>query len=255
LGEGIETAADQIALAPGACHVDVDDLDTHAGHGEFMEGFTVPDAPPFEDWLANERQYWRSRCADTLTANVAVHLRAGRLTAARDSAVAAERLAPEREDLSRLAERLQAASAQPIGRPELPHAAAPTPRPPLIGRDDARDALMAAWGPIAAGNAGCLLIEATPGLGRSRLLEETVARILQSNAAVAVTRLVPADQSEAGAGLLAPTRPLHRVRRRPSGLGHARGTVSRMGRALPHRQQVATGSHRGGLSRSHLRRR
>ena len=211
LGEGIETEADQIALAPGACRVDVDDLDTHAANGDFMEGFTVPDAPPFEDWLASERVYWRSRCADALIQSVTAHLSAGRLSAARDSAIAAERLVPEREDLIRLAERLQTASAQPAGRPVPPRSTAPTPRPPLLGRDTAREDLLGAWASVASGKAVCLLIEATLGLGRSRLVEETVAHILQSDAAVAVTRLVAADLADPCAGLLAMTRPLHRV--------------------------------------------
>lgn len=69
--------ADRVTLAAGAVALDTDRLDAlrNAGKwseaaglvtGEFMEGFGVPDASPFEDWLAAERLTWRRRGAEVL---------------------------------------------------------------------------------------------------------------------------------------------------------------------------------------------
>ena len=85
--EALEVAVGQIGLAPGAVSLDVDQLEAARRRratgprparwsaGEFLEGFAVPDASAFEDWLASERELWRRRgtevlvrCADGLAA-------------------------------------------------------------------------------------------------------------------------------------------------------------------------------------------
>ena len=59
----IETTGGQVRLAPGFVEVDVDQLEALAAagewepaaeliSGEFLEGFAVPGASEFEDWLA-----------------------------------------------------------------------------------------------------------------------------------------------------------------------------------------------------------
>ncbi len=74
---GVETAGEQIRLAEGAVDLDVDRLESLAARGDwsgaaelatgaFLEGFSVPDAPEFEDWLAAERLAWKRRCVDVL---------------------------------------------------------------------------------------------------------------------------------------------------------------------------------------------
>ena len=73
----VETAGEQVRLADGAVELDVDQLALLATQGdwasaatlatgEFLEGFSVPDAPGFDDWLASERTEWRRRCVDVL---------------------------------------------------------------------------------------------------------------------------------------------------------------------------------------------
>ncbi len=74
---GMDADADQVHLAEGTVMLDVDLLEEHsaAGHweeaaqlvsGDFLEGFSVADAPEFEDWLAAERLHWRARSVEAL---------------------------------------------------------------------------------------------------------------------------------------------------------------------------------------------
>ena len=68
--EALEVTVGQVGLAPDAVELDVDRLEQLAAAGdwsaaselvagEFLEGFGVPDATGFEDWLAAERELWR----------------------------------------------------------------------------------------------------------------------------------------------------------------------------------------------------
>ena len=74
---GMDADTEQVRLADGTVMLDVDLLDEHtaAGHweeaaqlvsGDFLEGFSVADAPEFEDWLAAERLHWRARSVEAL---------------------------------------------------------------------------------------------------------------------------------------------------------------------------------------------
>ncbi len=106
VGEGgIDTDHDQVRL-----HADVVRLDTEefreceeredlAGatalvHGPFLEGFTVPDASPFEDWLTAERLNWQHRSVVALVAHAEALTRHGHVRAAGDAALQALRLDP-----------------------------------------------------------------------------------------------------------------------------------------------------------------
>ena len=89
LGEtGLDGSGDELRLADAAVTLDVDQLDAHAAAGrweaaeplvagEFLEGFTVADAPAFEDWLAAERLLWRGRAVEVLARRSADATRAG----------------------------------------------------------------------------------------------------------------------------------------------------------------------------------
>ena len=78
LGEGaVETLGDQVRLAEQCVEFDTEQLEQHAAKGEwaeaaalvgeeFLEGFWVPDAAAFEDWLAAERTAWRRRGGEIL---------------------------------------------------------------------------------------------------------------------------------------------------------------------------------------------
>ena len=87
----VDTTGGQVRLAEAAVEVDVDELEllADAGQwqaaselvaGEFLEGFSVPGASEFEDWLAAERAGWRRRgvevlvrCSDTLAQSGSTH--------------------------------------------------------------------------------------------------------------------------------------------------------------------------------------
>lgn len=62
--------------------------------GEFMEGFALPDAWEFEEWLAQQRRAWRSRCEEALVAAADAALAEGAPGEAHDFARRALALVP-----------------------------------------------------------------------------------------------------------------------------------------------------------------
>jgi DNA-binding SARP family transcriptional activator len=75
--DGVDTTGERVRVGDGAVDLDVDRLEAQAvkgdwagaaalSVGEFLEGFSVPDAPEFEDWLAAERLTWKRRCVEVL---------------------------------------------------------------------------------------------------------------------------------------------------------------------------------------------
>ena len=192
----VETSGEQVRLADDAVELDVDRLARLAGQGdwpsaatlvtgEFLEGFSVPEAPAFDDWLGAERAEWRRRSVDVLlrlvqdlarTGHVADAVAQGRRALALDlhseSAAAATihalALAGERtaalETYQAFAERLSAEIGAEPGeslrslsarvkeqrewrRPEVAAAAsgAESRRSPLIGREQTLGAVLGAW--------------------------------------------------------------------------------------------------------------
>ncbi len=77
-GDGaVETSGGQVRLSPQAVELDTDQLETLSAGGdwkgaaaliagEFLEGFGVPGASEFEDWLAADRAMWRQRSVSVL---------------------------------------------------------------------------------------------------------------------------------------------------------------------------------------------
>ena len=101
-------------------------------------------------------------------------------------------------ETTRLAERIREAR---VGRRVAAAVPAARPRPPLVGRTTELTALGAAWSRSRAGEGQVVLIEGEPGEGKSRLLDELVARARLDDATVAVARAVPADRAVAWSGL------------------------------------------------------
>jgi len=90
---GVDAGGDQVALAPGAVTCDVDQFAQLAERGrwaaaaalvagEFLEGFSVPDASGFEDWLDADRLAWRQRSVEALSRFAEERLQAGDAAAA-----------------------------------------------------------------------------------------------------------------------------------------------------------------------------
>src|SRR6266571_1543309 len=211
--------------------------------GAFLEGLSIPEANEFETWLAAERALWRAQGVEAMVRLAETQLAAGDVSAsaaAAQRALAIDRMAEAAagaamralalqgdragalrvadelaralaadlgtapsQEIARLAQRIREAR---VGR-RLPAAVpAAAARPPLVGRAAELAALSAAWQRARAGHGQVVIVEGEPGEGKSRLLEELVARLRLDDATVAAARAVPADRStswSAFSGLLA----------------------------------------------------
>lgn len=245
--DALETRGDQIALDQGRVVADwtaaeralaAGDVAALAAvwRGEFLEGFGIPDASGFEDWLAVERAEWRRRCRDAFTQAAVRASAAGRHAEALEGAEHALRLDPMAEaalrvamladalagaapaalarfsayaerlrtearatpaaDLAALAERIRAGS-----RPADPDAPV-EPLPPLVGRA----ASLAAIEPYLPGRTSrCAVVVITGrhGVGKTRLAREVVERARLEGARVVRLTCVPADADTPGSVLAA----------------------------------------------------
>src|SRR5438874_8602710 len=239
-----------------AAHAERGEWDSAAAlvEGEFLEGLALPDANQFETWLGAERTLWRAQGLEALVKSAEAQLARGDTAAAtraalgavaldatsepaartamRALALAGDRAAAMRvaEDLARalrdaldaapspemarLVERIREAR---VGRRILAAPPAARPRPPLLGRSAELAAAAAAWERAKAARGRVVLVQGEPGEGKTRLIEELVARARLDDATVAAARAVPADRERewsALAGLVA------------AGLGDAPGLAS-----------------------------
>lgn len=247
----LETEGDQIQLAADAVDLDVDHFTTLADAGEwaaasrlaigaFLEGFGVPDAPDFEDWLRAERSGLRRRSTDVLLRYAEQRQRAGQLGAAAECAaralafdpdssgavqalMRAHALAGERAAALAAFERWKAHLAREIGvdpddaasrladqirkgRAKEPARAAPSRgaesrRAPLVGRDRELEQLIETWQHACSGACAFAVLEGPAGAGRTRLTEEIGERARLDGAAVIRVRGVPADRESPWSGI------------------------------------------------------
>jgi DNA-binding SARP family transcriptional activator len=250
----VEVTVGQVGLVPGAVELDVDRLEELAGAedwvaaselvaGEFLEGFGVPDATEFEDWVAAERGLWRRRgaevlvrCADELAREgraqegspVAVRALAIEPTSelALRSALRCLSLAGDRGGALELADRFHIRLAEMGARPGEETLAMiervrrergvrrepqsnggeelTIPRPPLGGRTGELGRLLEQAAHSArACRPVLLLLEGEQGVGKSRLLDELLARLRLDGMSVAAARAVEGDRTEPWSGVLA----------------------------------------------------
>jgi len=268
-GEGaIQTDATTVKLDADAVSIDLDDFVRHetAGAwdeasalvgGAFLEGFAVPGASGFEEWLTAERSQWERRTvaaliraaeqalsagrtargvgfaeravaiAPTSSQGVIVLLRALALEGNRSGALARyedyvvalqERLgAPPEEAVTALAERVRKDRIEPAPESE-PARVARTRRLPLIGREGPLMSLTSAWSRcVATRQTAVAVILAGDGLGKTRLAEEMMARVTLQGGLALKVRGVEADRASPWSGLLGTGR---------GGLLHASGIAS-----------------------------
>lgn len=254
----VEATGGQIRLAPGVVEVDVEHLEAFAESeqweqaaeliaGEFMEGFSVPGASEFEDWLASERDAWRRRGVDVLVRGAEALAQSGGTHEASAFASRALALDPvserglaaslrclsllgDRSGALELYDRFAARLKQQVGtepgeetralvdrirrerslRPEavLGYAEAEAAvRAPFEGRAGELGRLLQAVTRSARERAATVLVlEGESGVGKTRLLEELLARLRLDGFSVATARAVEADREEPWSGLLAVAR-------------------------------------------------
>jgi hypothetical protein len=212
--------------------------------GEFLEGFAVPGASEFEDWLAAEREIWRRQGVEVLVRGSEMLTQTGRTQDA--SALAARALALEptseralgatlrcmslagdRAGALELFDRFQTRLAEEVGtepgeetralvervrreRGVRPEVAAgwpegePVIRAPLEGRATELGRLQEAVNHSARDRRATLVVlEGESGVGKTRLLEELLARLRLDGISIAAARAVEADRAEPWSGALA----------------------------------------------------
>jgi DNA-binding SARP family transcriptional activator len=112
----VDTTAGQVRLGPEAVRLDLDRLEELARGGEwsaaarlvageFLEGFSIPDASAFEDWLAGERSLIRRRSLEILLHHAEDLLQGGKAGEGSAVAMRALSLEPRSEAALRLAMR------------------------------------------------------------------------------------------------------------------------------------------------------
>lgn len=247
----VETRVDQVSLGADAVRFDLDRFAELEGSGDrsgaaalvtgpYLEGFVVPGASAFEDWLAAERQQWTARCVELLGAWGDELLAGGRSVEARaaseralaldplaerpmrvlmaalalegepamaldrfqrQAVVLAERVGAEPSaGLRKLAERIQ---RERVVRRD-PAGPAELRRTPLVGRERELARLLETWSACRdRGRAAAVVVLADQGLGKTRLVEELLGRARLDGAAVAAVRVVAADHRRPDGGLLA----------------------------------------------------
>jgi DNA-binding SARP family transcriptional activator len=253
-GQGaVEVTVGHVGLTEGAVDLDVSRLEDLAAAedwtaaselvvGEFLEGFGVPDASGFEDWLAAERELWRRRgldvlvrCADTLARAGKVNEACGvsaRAVALEPTSEAAFRtalrslsLAGDRNGALELCERFRAHLAEigvapgadtealiervrrqrDVRRDVAPEGADDlSMRPPLGGRAGELGRLLEEAARSARSRRPVLvLLEGESGVGKTRLLDEMLARLRLDGASIATARAVEGDRGDPWSGVLA----------------------------------------------------
>jgi len=242
--EGLKTDATQIRLLPEAVTLDTEQLHSRlaAGDwagaasvvgGDFLEGFSVPGASEFEDWLVSERTAVRGEALRALTGLAERQLSGGDLAAAVETAQRALAIEPSYEPALRVAMRSLTLAGDRAGAleryetftqrlaeslgtkpdaetealaerirkerrwhrpPESQAGGRQRGRAPLCGREaELREALGIWREAVESRRASVIVLEADHGLGKTRLLEEIAGRARLEGAAVTRVRAVEGD--------------------------------------------------------------
>jgi DNA-binding SARP family transcriptional activator len=254
---GVDSDATQVRFHADAVELDTDRFEAlvAAGDyrgaaalvaGEFLEGFSVPGASSFDDWMTAERAHWRQRSVEVLIRCAEQLLAAGALTGATETARRALALDPLSDAAARAVMRCLALAGDRAGALEqgeifarrlkaevgtepaletralaermrhermwrLPQhlggAPAEARRAPLVGRAVELERLVESWAACRRERrAAVAVVEGDAGLGKTRLAEELAARARLDGAVVAAVRAVEADRSDAWSGVLGLTR-------------------------------------------------
>ena len=235
----IDAGSDQVRLAEGTVQLDFDELarlrkngsNQEAAclvRGEFLEGFSVPGSVDFDQWITTERMAWAHTVLQVRVAAARELMDAGQIAEALDIAnktlasepgadaavqvvMACMALAGDRAGAleqfdafrQKLADRVRRERQWQVAEPVVAKSGAETRRAPLIGRSEHLQRLARAWSSSRGQRApGLALIEGDPGVGRTRLAEEFLARARLDGAICITTRAVSADRSDRWSGII-----------------------------------------------------
>jgi DNA-binding SARP family transcriptional activator len=210
--------------------------------GPFLDGFGVPDASGFEDWLTTERRLWQRHSVHALARFAEHSLARGDVVSAtraagdalaldpisnaairtimRASALMGERataletydafaarlhdsLAVDPEpETTRLADRIRRERTWRL--PEaLTAEERASRRPPLMGRGGELEQILGIWSScLGERRAAFIALEGEPGVGKTRLAEEVAARARLDGGTVIGIRAVPVDTEVSWSGLV-----------------------------------------------------
>jgi DNA-binding SARP family transcriptional activator len=195
--------------------------------GEFLEGFTLSDAPEFDQWALRERRRFHEKGAPVFVAEAERFLAASRFADAQDCARQALALHAYCEPAVGVLMRTLALDGDPAGAlaayhefsrslqedfgegasrelqelsqrirdqrwrrtPEGPKIA----EPPLVGRRAEHEATFRIVTTSVHAGPGTVLITGEPGMGKTRLINECVDRLMLDGASVAVARPLESD--------------------------------------------------------------
>ncbi len=107
-GDSLVTDGETVRLDKSTVEVDADDPTAETIRGTFMEGFGLPDAPGFEDWITGEREKLRGVSLELLVASAEEAVAAGELSAGIEFAQRALDLEPLHEAAVRVLMRAHA---------------------------------------------------------------------------------------------------------------------------------------------------
>lgn len=227
---------DAVTLNDAALEVDAIALEAataadvqHPGFigGDFLEGFSLPDAPAFDQWASNERARYRAKSAALLIAAGEQMLTASQFARAQDLARRALTLEPLSEPAMCLLIRASALAGDAASALRVYHeyehlldkelgerpsrtvtaladrirsqrwrrvsARHADTHPPLIGRVDVHRAAFATLSRALTDGPQLVFISGDPGLGKTRLLAECVDRLTLDGATVAATQVLESD--------------------------------------------------------------
>jgi len=245
LGGQVSLAPDMVALDTAVLEHAVEREDWEAIGplaGEFLEGFSVPDASDFEDWLTGERRHWKRLSVRALVGSTEASAARGDLDAAAGTAEQAMVLDPYSDVAAAAVIRVAALHGRRgdalavyeafADRLERDLGAGPEPatqrladrirlertwrlpeslrepersgrRAPLTGREKELGRLLRAWAScLSEPRPAVLAVEGEPGIGKTRLLEELSARARLDGAVVSAIRCVSVDTNRPGAGII-----------------------------------------------------
>lgn len=243
----------QVTLSQEGVRLDTEQLERSLGReqwelaaslvaGPFMDGFGVPDASTFEDWLTTERRLWRRHSVHALSMYADHSLARGDIGEANRASSKALALDPLSNAATRTTMRAAALAGERAAALEIYDAfearlrdalaVEPEPetmklagrirlerswhlpevlagdertarRPPVVGREVELAALGAAWTQcVRDGTATLLSVSGDPGIGKTRLAEEVAARARLDGGVVVGIRAVPIDVEVPLAGMI-----------------------------------------------------